>query len=52
MMSSRYTSGPLSESEVCLSAFANRMREAIPEAAAERPVPISRTTRSPLRAAE
>jgi phenylpropionate dioxygenase-like ring-hydroxylating dioxygenase large terminal subunit len=52
MMSSRYTSGPLSESEVCLSAFANRMRDAIPESAAERPVPITRTPRSPLRAAE
>ncbi len=52
MMSSRYTSGPLSESEVCLAAFANRMRAAIPESAAERPVPISRTPRSPLRAAE
>ena len=52
MMSSRYTSGPLSELEVCLAAFAKRMRDAIPEAASERPVPISRTMRTPLRAAE
>ena len=32
MTSSRYESGPLSKSEVCLAAFARRMREAIPAA--------------------
>lgn len=53
MMSSRYTSGPLSKSEVCLSAFARRMRDAIPEAASERAIPITRASQSaPLRAAE
>jgi phenylpropionate dioxygenase-like ring-hydroxylating dioxygenase large terminal subunit len=30
MSSSRYESGPLSKSEVCLAAFARRLREAIP----------------------
>jgi phenylpropionate dioxygenase-like ring-hydroxylating dioxygenase large terminal subunit len=32
MTSSHYESGPLSKSEVCLAAFARRMREAIPAA--------------------
>lgn len=31
MSSSSYVSGPLSKSEVCLAAFARRLREAIPE---------------------
>jgi phenylpropionate dioxygenase-like ring-hydroxylating dioxygenase large terminal subunit len=35
MSSSRYESGPLSKSEVCLAAFARRMREAIPAPAFE-----------------
>jgi len=35
MMSSSYESGPLSKSEVCLAAFARRLREAIPAAAFE-----------------
>jgi hypothetical protein len=32
MTSSRYESGPLSKSEVCLAAFARRLREAVPAA--------------------
>jgi phenylpropionate dioxygenase-like ring-hydroxylating dioxygenase large terminal subunit len=32
MASSSYVSGPLAKSEVCLSAFARRMREAVPHA--------------------
>jgi phenylpropionate dioxygenase-like ring-hydroxylating dioxygenase large terminal subunit len=32
MSSSSYSSGPLSKSEVCLAAFAQRLREALPEA--------------------
>ena len=36
MTSSSYTSGPLSKAEVCLAAFARRLREAIPEAIAVR----------------
>jgi phenylpropionate dioxygenase-like ring-hydroxylating dioxygenase large terminal subunit len=32
MGSSSYTSGPLSKMEVCLAAFARRLREAVPEA--------------------
>ena len=35
MTSSSYVSGPLSRSEVCLAAFARRMRHAIPQAAFE-----------------
>jgi phenylpropionate dioxygenase-like ring-hydroxylating dioxygenase large terminal subunit len=35
MASSSYSSGPLSKSEVCLSAFARRLREAVPSAAIE-----------------
>ena len=37
MTSSSYTSGPLSKAEVCLAAYARRMREAIPEASLARP---------------
>jgi phenylpropionate dioxygenase-like ring-hydroxylating dioxygenase large terminal subunit len=37
MMSSSYSSGPLSKAEVCLAAFARRMREAIPEATLAEP---------------
>ncbi len=54
MMSSRYSSGPLSKSEVCLAGFARRMRDAITEAAFEtRPGAdaLSRTGTT-LRAAE
>jgi phenylpropionate dioxygenase-like ring-hydroxylating dioxygenase large terminal subunit len=36
MASSSYTSGPLSEDEVCLRSFARRMRRVIPEACLER----------------
>jgi phenylpropionate dioxygenase-like ring-hydroxylating dioxygenase large terminal subunit len=36
MTSSRYDSGPLSKSEVCLAAFAQRLRETIPATAFER----------------
>jgi hypothetical protein len=32
MASSSYVSGPLANSEVCLSAFARRMRDAVPHA--------------------
>jgi phenylpropionate dioxygenase-like ring-hydroxylating dioxygenase large terminal subunit len=32
MTSSSYSSGPLSKAEVCLAAFARRLREALPEA--------------------
>lgn len=42
MTSSSYESGPLSKFEVCLAAFARRMREAIPASAFEE---SSRTTR-------
>jgi len=53
MASSHYTSGPLSKSEVCLAAFARRMREAIPEAASEHAIAIAPRVRNvPLRAAE
>ena len=34
MASSSYTSGPLSEGEVCLRSFARRMRGLIPESSA------------------
>jgi phenylpropionate dioxygenase-like ring-hydroxylating dioxygenase large terminal subunit len=37
MMSSSYSSGPLSKAEACLAAYARRMREAIPEAALPQP---------------
>jgi len=37
MMSSSYSSGPLSKAEVCLAAFARRMRESIPEAGLAEP---------------
>lgn len=37
MMSSSYSSGPLSKAEVCLAAYARRMRNAIPEASLPRP---------------
>ena len=37
MASSSYTTGPLSPKEVCLRAFANRMRAMIPEARHDRP---------------
>jgi phenylpropionate dioxygenase-like ring-hydroxylating dioxygenase large terminal subunit len=37
MGSSSYTSGPLSRHEVCLAAFARRLRSLIPEANLERP---------------
>jgi hypothetical protein len=36
MESQSYVSGPLAKSEVCLSAFARRMREAVPHAAFDR----------------
>ena len=36
MASSSYTTGPLSEDEVCLRSFARRMRSVIPEACLER----------------
>lgn len=36
MASSSYTSGPLSEDEVCLRSFARRMRSLLPEACLER----------------
>jgi phenylpropionate dioxygenase-like ring-hydroxylating dioxygenase large terminal subunit len=37
MANPRYTPGPLGESEVCLRAFARRLRELIPEARQDRP---------------
>jgi phenylpropionate dioxygenase-like ring-hydroxylating dioxygenase large terminal subunit len=37
MSSSSYVSGPLSKAEVCLAAFARRLREALPEAAFDTP---------------
>lgn len=37
MMSSSYVSGPLGPGEVCLAAFARRLREAIPEANLDHP---------------
>ena len=37
MMSSSYSSGPLSKAEVCLAAFARRMRDTIPEAGLSEP---------------
>jgi len=37
MSSSSYTSGPLSKMEVCLAAFARRLRDAVPEANLEFP---------------
>jgi phenylpropionate dioxygenase-like ring-hydroxylating dioxygenase large terminal subunit len=37
MSSSSYESGPLSKSEVCLAAFAQRLRAALPASAFERP---------------
>jgi phenylpropionate dioxygenase-like ring-hydroxylating dioxygenase large terminal subunit len=37
MSSSSYVSGPLSKAEVCLAAFARRLREALPEAAYDSP---------------
>jgi phenylpropionate dioxygenase-like ring-hydroxylating dioxygenase large terminal subunit len=37
MASSSYTAGPLSEEEVCLCSFAERMRSVIPESALEQP---------------
>lgn len=45
MSSSRYESGPLSNSEVCLAAFARRLRQALPAAAFER---SSSTTLTPV----
>jgi phenylpropionate dioxygenase-like ring-hydroxylating dioxygenase large terminal subunit len=39
MASSSYTSGPLSEGEVCLRSFARRMRALIPESALPQPPP-------------
>src|SRR5258708_34778846 len=49
MTSSSYSSGPLSRSEVCLSAFARRFREAVPsgpiesfESASTTPKPLER----------
>jgi phenylpropionate dioxygenase-like ring-hydroxylating dioxygenase large terminal subunit len=53
MTSSRYESGPLSKSEVCLAAFARRLRESIPAAAFERPAeapsePVSEQRRARL----
>ena len=51
MTSSSYVSGPLSKAEVCLAAYARRMREALPQAALEQPSrEIPRET--PQRAAE
>ena len=38
MASSSYVAGPLGPSEVCLAAFADRLRAAIPEAESDRPV--------------
>lgn len=38
MSSSSYESGPLSKSEVCLAAFARRLRAAVPANAFERPI--------------
>lgn len=38
MNSSSYSSGPLSGAEICLAAFARRLREALPEAAFEPPL--------------
>jgi len=49
MESGSYSSGPLSKSEVCLSAFARRMREAIPPSAF---VPPARSQMRYPRAAE
>src|SRR5207248_4242704 len=49
MTSSRYESGPLSKSEVCLAAFARRLREAIPAAAFEEPSHASSDSVSELR---
>lgn len=37
MSSSSYVSGPLSKNEVCLAAFARRLREALPQAAFDSP---------------
>jgi phenylpropionate dioxygenase-like ring-hydroxylating dioxygenase large terminal subunit len=37
MSSSSYASGPLSKAEICLAAFARRLREALPQAAFEAP---------------
>lgn len=52
MTSSRYASGPLSKTEVCLAAFARRMREAIPKAAFEQPMQASMPKSASWRAAE
>ena len=41
MTSSQYESGPLSKAEVCLAAFARRLRESIPAAEFARPEPTS-----------
>jgi phenylpropionate dioxygenase-like ring-hydroxylating dioxygenase large terminal subunit len=51
MSSSSYSSGPLSRVEVCLAAFARRLREAVPEANLEFP-PQSSAFDSFRRAAE
>jgi phenylpropionate dioxygenase-like ring-hydroxylating dioxygenase large terminal subunit len=37
MSSSSYVSGPLSKAEICLAAFARRLREAVPEAGFDSP---------------
>jgi len=52
MMSSSYTSGPLSKSEICLAAFARRMREALPPSAFEGPKRAVTPFTAPRRAAE
>jgi carnitine monooxygenase subunit len=49
MSSGSYVSGPLAKSEVCLAAFARRMRDAIPHTAFDRharPAPLSTTPRA------
>ena len=53
MSSSSYSKGPLSKTEVCLAAFARRLREAVPEAALETPPhSITGTSHAFRRAAE
>jgi phenylpropionate dioxygenase-like ring-hydroxylating dioxygenase large terminal subunit len=51
MMSSSYSSGPLSKAEVCLEAFARRMREAIPDAGLAEPLQEYRGASEPYRTA-
>ena len=43
MASRSFTSGPLSEKEVCLRRFCRRMRELIPEARHEQPPAVARS---------